>query len=37
MSMHSDRARHTMGDFSLRFIFMYFVINFMMLFSIMNV
>jgi len=30
--MHSDRAGQTMGDFSLCFISMHFVINFMMLF-----
>jgi len=30
--MHSDKAGQTMGDFSLRFIFMHFVINFMILF-----
>ena len=36
-AMHSDGVGHTMGDFSLCFIFMHFVINFMILFSIMNV
>jgi len=36
MPMHRDGAGETMGDFSLCFTSMHFVIKFMMLFSIMN-